>query len=77
MSKEKQRELASRGGKAAHKAGTAHEWTSEEARLAGMRGGAKSAAASLARRRAAQDAKDDLQQAANAAGEGMTTGHDN
>ncbi len=41
MSKEKQREIASKGGKAAHEAGTAHEWDSEEAAAAGRRGGQK------------------------------------
>ena len=35
----KQREIASKGGKAAHQKGTAHEWTSEEARDAGRKGG--------------------------------------
>ena len=35
MSPEKQREIASKGGRAAHQKGTAHEWTSEEARNAG------------------------------------------
>lgn len=39
MSVEKQRELASLGGKAAHAKGTAHEFTPEEARSAGRRGG--------------------------------------
>ena len=39
MSPEKQREIASKGGKAAHQKGTAHEWTREEARLAGRKGG--------------------------------------
>jgi general stress protein YciG len=32
MDRSKQREIASKGGKAAHQKGTAHEWTSEEAR---------------------------------------------
>ena len=32
MSPEKQREIASKGGRAAHQKGTAHEWTSDEAR---------------------------------------------
>jgi general stress protein YciG len=32
-------ELAKRGGKAAHKAGTAHQFTSDEARVAGRKGG--------------------------------------
>jgi general stress protein YciG len=35
----KQREIARKGGKAAHMKGTAHEWTSEEARQAGRKGG--------------------------------------
>lgn len=39
MDKKKQREIASKGGKAAHKAKTAHEWTREEARAAGRKGG--------------------------------------
>jgi uncharacterized protein len=39
MDDEKQREIASRGGKAAHQYGNAHEWTSEEAREAGKKGG--------------------------------------
>jgi uncharacterized protein len=39
MSPEKQREIASKGGRAAHMKGTAHEWTSEEARSAGRKGG--------------------------------------
>ncbi len=39
MDEEKQREIASEGGKAAHEAGTAHEFTSEEAREAGSKGG--------------------------------------
>jgi general stress protein YciG len=32
-------EIARKGGKAAHSAGTAHEFTSEEARVAGRKGG--------------------------------------
>lgn len=41
MDPEKQREIASQGGKAAHKKGTAHEFTSEEAKEAGQKGGEK------------------------------------
>jgi general stress protein YciG len=41
-------EIARKGGKAAHSAGTAHEFTSEEARIAGQKGGR----ATHARRRA-------------------------
>lgn len=39
MSPERQREIASMGGKAAHASGNAHEFTSEEAREAGRKGG--------------------------------------
>jgi len=39
MSPEKQREIASKGGRAAHEKGTAHEWTPDEARSAGRKGG--------------------------------------
>lgn len=39
MDPEKQREIASKGGKAAHESGHAHEFTPEEAREAGHKGG--------------------------------------
>ena len=39
MDPEKQREIASEGGRAAHESGNAHEFTSEEAREAGRKGG--------------------------------------
>ena len=39
MDREKQREIASKGGRAAHEKGTAHEWTTDEAREAGRKGG--------------------------------------
>lgn len=39
MDEEKQREIASKGGHAAHEQGTAHEFDSEEARKAGQKGG--------------------------------------
>ena len=39
MDREKQREIASKGGRAAHQKGVAHEFTSEEARAAGRKGG--------------------------------------
>ena len=39
MDEVKQREIASKGGKAAHKSGHAHEFDSEEARIAGRKGG--------------------------------------
>ena len=39
MDPARQREIASEGGKAAHEKGTAHEWTADEARAAGRKGG--------------------------------------
>src|SRR5437764_11468891 len=39
MNREKQREIARKGGKAAHERGTAHEFTADEARAAGRKGG--------------------------------------
>jgi hypothetical protein len=39
MDREKQREIARKGGRAAHEKGTAHEFTSDEARAAGRKGG--------------------------------------
>lgn len=42
MDSEKQRMIARKGGKAAHEKGTAHEWSSSEARDAGRKGGARS-----------------------------------
>lgn len=44
MSNEDQRRIASKGGKAAHQAGTAHEWNSREAAEAGRKGGKARAA---------------------------------
>lgn len=41
MDKEKQRQIASKGGRAAHERGTAHEWSREEAIEAGRQGGKK------------------------------------
>ncbi len=42
MDPQKQRAIASEGGRAAHKQGVAHEWSSEEAREAGRKGGQNS-----------------------------------
>jgi uncharacterized protein len=39
MDREKQREIARKGGRAAHQKGTAHEFTTDEARAAGRKGG--------------------------------------
>lgn len=52
MDPERRREIARKGGIAAHQAGRAHEFTTEEARAAGRKGGQVMAA----RRRAAREA---------------------
>lgn len=39
MDPSRQKEIASKGGRAAHAKGTAHEWSSDEARVAGRKGG--------------------------------------
>lgn len=44
MSPQRQREIASLGGQAAHRSGRAHEFTSDEAREAGRKGGLARAA---------------------------------
>jgi uncharacterized protein len=49
MDSNRQREIASKGGRAAHKKGAAHQWTREEAQAAGRKGG-------LARHRKSQAA---------------------
>jgi general stress protein YciG len=58
MDRAKQREIASKGGKAAHQKGTAHEWTSEEAREAGRKGGM----ASHRRKQQARDGSEGAEQ---------------
>jgi general stress protein YciG len=67
MDRNKQREIASKGGKAAHQKGTAHEWTSEEAREAGRKGGM----ASHRRKQEQQQGPD-----GNASGGGAPGGND-
>jgi general stress protein YciG len=39
MDPERQKEIASKGGRAAHAKGTAHEWSRDQARIAGKKGG--------------------------------------
>jgi general stress protein YciG len=62
MDRSKQREIASKGGKAAHQKGTAHEWTSEEAREAGRKGG-------MASHRRKQDSGSEPSEAGNESSE--------
>jgi len=58
MDPRKVSEIASKGGKAAHRAGTAHEFTPEEAREAGRKGGY----ATHAKRKAAESSSSALEQ---------------
>ena len=69
MDPAKQREIASKGGKAAHQKGTAHEWTSEEARDAGRKGGI----ASHRRRREQSGGADDGSDAVDESNPGTDT----
>jgi general stress protein YciG len=52
MDPKRQREIASEGGKAAHESGHAHEFTSEEARAAGRKGGQASGGGQGAKKKA-------------------------
>lgn len=58
MDPEKQRAIASAGGRAAHRSGNAHEFDSEEAREAGRKGGQASGGSRASSRSSAQDERD-------------------
>jgi general stress protein YciG len=72
MDPAKQREIASKGGKAAHQKGTAHEWTSEEARDAGRKGGI----ASHRRRREQSGGAEDVSSSSDNSSPGSEAGGD-
>lgn len=57
MDPEKQRQIASKGGKAAHAKGTAHEFTSQEAVEAGRKGGKAAHARGTAHRFTSEEAE--------------------
>jgi hypothetical protein len=57
MDPERQRQISSQGGKAAHQKGTAHEFDSNEAREAGRKGGMVSGGRRRAREQAAQQSR--------------------
>ena len=71
MDRSKQKEIASKGGKAAHQKGTAHEWTSEEAREAGRKGGMAS------HRRKQEGGADAAEPTASGAGQESQSGYRN
>lgn len=73
MDLEKQREIARKGGQAAHAKGTAHEFTSEEAAIAGRKGGQASGGNRRARQKenAEQGTARDLSKQPNENGTGV------
>ena len=58
MDQARQREIASKGGRAAHEKGTAHEFTSEEAREAGRKGGQAAHSRGTAHRFTSEEARE-------------------
>jgi general stress protein YciG len=71
LSPDRLREIARKGGKAAHLAGTAHEFTPEEARVAGRKGGIASHRNDEARLRGG--ARDETQRQEESADASATT----
>ena len=57
MDPERQRQISSQGGKAAHQKGTAHEFDANEAREAGRKGGMVSGGRRRAREQAQQQSR--------------------
>lgn len=57
MDAARQRAIASKGGRAAHQKGTAHEFTSEEARAAGRKGGQAAHSRGTAHRFTSEEAR--------------------
>jgi uncharacterized protein len=72
MDGEKQREIASKGGRAAHEKGTAHKFTPEEAREAGRKGGERSRGRHLESRQSAPEQQTGNE--SNAAGQQAESG---
>lgn len=58
MDADRQREIASKGGRAAHEKGTAHEFTPEEAREAGRKGGQAAHSRGTAHRFTSEEARE-------------------
>ncbi|MCC7091204.1 MAG: hypothetical protein IT524_04460 [Nitrosomonas sp.] len=78
MDEDKQREIASKGGRAAHAKGTAHEFDSEEAREAGHKGSqsrSHSASSSSSRTRSSSKSdRDDDNDSGNRGGSRSSSG---
>ena len=81
MDRERQRQISSQGGKAAHQKGTAHEFDSEEAREAGRKGGMVSGGRRRAREQAAnatgteRERESEESMAGTGEGSGAPAGH--
>jgi hypothetical protein len=80
MDRERQRQISSQGGKAAHQKGTAHEFDSEEAREAGRKGGMVSGGRRRARDQAANTPAPEVREresdeSMTGTGEGAPAGH--
>jgi hypothetical protein len=79
MDRERQRQISSQGGKAAHQKGTAHEFDSEEAREAGRKGGMVSGGRRRAREQAANTPAPETEresgESMTGGGEGSPAGH--
>jgi general stress protein YciG len=76
MDRERQRAIASEGGRAAHAKGTAHEFSPEEAREAGRKGG-MAVSGNRAHMSAIGRKGAEARRAANAAGATGAAGHQN
>ena len=78
MDPEQQREIASEGGRAAHEKGTAHEFTSEEARRAGSQShkndGNRQSASTESRDKASSDQDGASRQGQKGGGSGSKSG---
>jgi general stress protein YciG len=70
MDPQRQREIASEGGRAAHEKGTAHEFTSDEAREAGRKGGMARSAANRARKSSGESASGESGNSRNSLNQG-------
>jgi uncharacterized protein len=74
MDRDRQRQISSQGGKAAHQKGTAHEFDSEEAREAGRKGGMVSGGRRRAREQAANTGTDREREGESITGTGDGSG---
>ncbi len=77
MDENKQREIASKGGKAAHQKGTAHEFTSEEAKEAGHKGGKAAHEKGTAHEFSPEEAREAGKKGGRSRGGGMNESSDN